>query len=75
MNKIFALLATTILIYSCGSDKKEFENAGGSLKIALDSAPSTLIATDITDVYSQTVVSQVTEGLVSFNPDDLTLQP
>lgn len=75
MNKIFALLTTTILIYSCGSDKKEFENAGGSLKIALDSAPSNLIATDITDVYSQTVVSQVTEGLVSFNPDDLTLQP
>jgi ABC-type transport system substrate-binding protein len=43
--------------------------------MAVDYLPSTFIASEVTDVYSQTVLSQIMEGLVSFNPEDLSLQP
>lgn len=68
----FLILALT----SCGgSDKKQFEHAGGSFKMALDNTPTTFIAREVNDVYSFELLSQVMEGLVSFNPGDLSLQP
>lgn len=75
MKKLIALLTIVFLTYGCGSDKKQFENSGGTITVALDSAPSTLKATEAGDIYSSTVLSQISEGLVSFNSDDLTLQP
>lgn len=73
---LFAIISLFILS-SCGggSDKKQFENAGGCLTMAVDNEPSTHIAREVTDVYSNAVLTQVMEGLVSFNPDDLTVQP
>lgn len=42
--------------------------------MSIDNEPSTFIAREITDVYSATVLSQVVEGLVSFNPEDLSIR-
>ena len=69
------LLILILILTSCGSDKKQFEFAGGSFKMALDNTPSTFIAREVNDVYSFELLSQVMEGLVSFNAEDLSLQP
>ncbi|WP_430405721.1 peptide ABC transporter substrate-binding protein [Fluviicola sp.] len=73
--KLVPIILLIVILTSCGSDKKQFEYAGGSFKMALDNTPSTFIAREVNDVYSFELLSQVMEGLVSFNADDLSLQP
>lgn len=73
--KLVPVFLLILLFSSCGTDKKQFEFAGGSFKMALDNTPSTFIAREVNDVYSFELLSQVMEGLVSFNADDLSLQP
>jgi oligopeptide transport system substrate-binding protein len=73
--KLVPVFLLILILTSCGSDKKQFEFAGGSFKMALDNTPSTFIAREVNDVYSFELLSQVMEGLVSFNADDLSLQP
>lgn len=70
------LLPLLILFVSCtdSKDRKQFEYAGGCLKMSIDNEPTTFIAREITDVYSATVLSQVEECLVSFNPEDLSIR-
>lgn len=71
------LFFTALLINSCGNknDFPSFEHAGGTLSLAIDNQPSTFNPAEITDIYSATVLSQLLEGLVSFNPEDLTIRP
>ncbi len=73
--KLVPVVFLILILTSCGSDKKQFEFAGGSFKMALDNTPSTFIAREVNDVYSFELLSQVMEGLVSFNAEDLSLQP
>lgn len=73
--KLVSVFLLILILTSCSSDKKQFEYAGGSFKMALDNTPSTFIAREVNDVYSFELLSQVMEGLVSFNADDLSLQP
>ncbi len=73
--KLVPVVILIFILTSCGSDKKQFEFAGGSFKMALDNTPSTFIAREVNDVYSFELLSQVMEGLVSFNAEDLSLQP
>lgn len=73
--KLVPIVLLIVILTSCGSDKKQFEYAGGSFKMALDNTPSTFIAREVNDVYSFELLSQVMEGLVSFNAEDLSLQP
>ena len=73
--KLVPVVLLILILTSCGSDKKQFEFAGGSFKMALDKTPSTFIAREVNDVYSFELLSQVMEGLVSFNAEDLSLQP
>lgn len=73
--KLVTVVFLVLLLVSCSSDKKQFEYAGGSFKMAIDNTPTTFIAREVTDVYSFELLSQVMEGLVSFNPEDLSLQP
>ncbi|MNU87879.1 Dipeptide-binding protein DppE precursor [compost metagenome] len=74
--KLVLVTFLILILTSCGSsDKKQFEHAGGSFKMALDNTPTTFIAREANDVYSFELLSQVMEGLVSFNPEDLSLQP
>nr|WP_294860967.1 peptide ABC transporter substrate-binding protein [uncultured Fluviicola sp.] len=73
--KLVPIVLLLLILASCDSDKKQFEFAGGSFKMALDNTPSTFIAREVNDVYSFELLSQVMEGLVSFNAEDLSLQP
>lgn len=73
--KLVPFILLILVLTSCGSDKKQFEFAGGSFKMALDNTPTTFIPREVNDVYSFELLSQVMEGLVSFNPEDLSLQP
>ncbi len=78
MNKLLLCISLLLVISlpSCSSDsKQQFEFAGGTLKLCLDIDPGTFVPRDIKDTYSATVVSQVAECLVSFNPEDLSVQP
>lgn len=75
MKYLTSFLLIGLVLASCSSDRKQFENAGGTFTMAVDYLPSTFISNEVTDVYSQTVLSQIMEGLVSFNPQDLSLQP
>ncbi|TNF46709.1 MAG: peptide ABC transporter substrate-binding protein [Bacteroidetes bacterium] len=71
---VFILLA--YFLFSCSTDsKKQFEHAGGSLKMAVEIEPSTHIARDVTDYYTATVLGQVVEGLISIDPKTLKIVP
>ena len=70
---VFLLLST---FCSCTSNKvKQFERAGGSLKIAVDIEPSTHVPRDVTDYYTATFLTQIAEGLVSMDPKSLKVNP
>lgn len=74
--RLLVPLSVVLLLTACSgeSDKKQFEHAGGCLKMSIDNEPKTFIAREVTDVYSATVLSQVVECLVSFNPEDLSIR-
>jgi oligopeptide transport system substrate-binding protein len=74
ITSIFTVIS--LLIFSCGgTNKNQFEYAGGKITLSIENEPSTFISRDVTDVYSSNVLSQVMEGLVSLNPKDLKVQP
>ena len=50
--KLVPIFLLVLILTSCGSDKKQFEFAGGSFKMALDNTPTTFIAREVNDVYS-----------------------
>ena len=77
MKLSFLILVPLLLLFiSCSesSDRKQFEHAGGCLKMSIDNEPKTFTAREVTDVYSATVLYQIVECLVSFNPDDLSIR-
>lgn len=77
MKLSFLILVPLLLLFiSCSesSDRQQFEHAGGCLKMSIDNEPKTFTAREVTDVYSATVLSQIVECLVSFNPDDLSIR-
>lgn len=45
------------------------------MALALQNDPGTYLARDVTDMYTNSVLTQVMEGLVSFNVNDLKVQP
>lgn len=77
MKKLALFIAIGSLMFSCSDqeEKKIFEHAGGTFKMCLSEAPSTTIPREVTDVHSATVIYQVMEGLVSFNPEDMKIVP
>jgi oligopeptide transport system substrate-binding protein len=76
MKKLILSLGLLIFLISCEqSDKKIFEFAGGNFRMCIAESPSTFQAREVKDVHSNTVLSQVMEGLVSFNPIDMKIRP
>jgi len=76
MKKFSLLILLFIVISSCSKDEKQqFEYSGGSLRMALDNEPSTYIPRAVMDYYSATVLNQITEGLVGFDPQTLKIVP
>ena len=77
MKKILVLSCTLFFaLSSCeNATKQQFEHAGGSLVLAINNEPTTLNASEVSDLYSAMVISQVLEGLVSLNPRTLMPEP
>lgn len=76
MKFINILIISCLLLSSCDNvSKSTFENAGGSFNMAISNEPGTFIPREIRDIYSSTVLMQMMEGLVSFDPKDLTIKP
>ena len=76
MKKFSLLILLFIIIYSCSKDEKQkFKFQGGSLRMALDNEPSTYLPRAVMDYYSATVLNQITEGLVGFDPKTLRIIP
>jgi len=76
MKNLLLLLGVVMFLLSCGGKKsKEFDHAGGSLRMAVDIEPATHVARDVTDYYTATVLSQVMEGLVNMDPKSLKVTP
>ena len=71
----FSILLLTVLMTSCGDSTKQFEHAGGTFTFAIANEPTTLIAREVTDLYSAIVLNQVLEGLVTLDPKTLKPTP
>lgn len=68
------LLLILISFSNCSLDNgQQFKYSGGTFVFALPIEPTTLIARDVTDLYSAAVLNQCLEGLVSLDPK--TLKP
>ena len=75
--KRFSLVFVLLLIlFSCSDgSKQQFEFGGGTLTMALENEPTTFIARDVLDIYSATVLHQIMEGLVGFDPKTIKIIP
>lgn len=60
----------------CSADsRKQFEHAGGTVRMALDNEPSTYTPREVLDYYSATVLYQIHEGLVGMDSKTLKIIP
>jgi len=87
MNRIFLLLLVTFSLFlaSCGGDKKDDKSGktegeggvfiGGIMRLNEVENLKSLIPISINDIGSYHIAYQVYEGLVKYNPNDLTIIP
>ncbi len=79
-HKLIYILSLTLIIYSCNnSDKNRSAKGnrfyGGILRINETEQYQTLNPISITDIGSADIAYQIYEGLVKFNPKDLSIMP
>lgn len=66
--KKLSLIIVLIALFSCDkSTTKQFEYAGGSVKMCLENDPFTYISYEVQDVNASSVLSQVMQGLVGLD--------
>lgn len=76
MKTLGLILTLSLFLSSCTEgSRKQFEHSGGSVTMALENEPSTYIPRNVRDFYSATVLSQIVEGLVGFDPKTLKTVP
>lgn len=76
MKQTFYIFLFISILFSCGkSGPKLYEHAGGTFRFAIASEPTTLLAREVNDYYSNIVLAQVLEGLVALNPKTLEPEP
>lgn len=75
--KYVVMFTLLIVFYSCSGNKnsKQFEYAGGTFTFTLANEPTTLLARNVSDVYSATLLNQIYQGLVILNPKTLKVEP
>jgi oligopeptide transport system substrate-binding protein len=73
---LLVFVGLVLFLGACNSSGgKQFEHAGGSLRMAVDIEPSTHVPREVSDYYTATVLGQVMEGLVSMDPKSLKIMP
>ena len=76
MKVIITSLIIVLILSSCSSpERQQFEHSGGTLTMALDNEPSTYVPRFISDYYSATIINQIGEGLVGFDPKTVKIIP
>lgn len=70
-----SFILVLIFLVSCGKSKKQASFAGGTFSVCLSSTYLSHDPAFFDDYSSAQILGQVYEGLVSFNPKDLTIQP
>lgn len=68
--EFFTLLFIASLLFGCNSDRPS-EKYGHSIKMCLESEPSTYTSYEVSDFYSASFISQIMEGLMSIDPKTL----
>jgi len=80
MRKLTILFSIfTILLSSCADNKKEVtkineNNFGGILNFSIISSVNSIVPAYLTDISSTQISSQVFEGLIKFNPKNLSIE-
>ena len=64
-----------LLLASCGNNKKQAPFSGGTFSVCLNSSYMMRDPVKIDDYGTAQILSQIYEGLVSFHPKDLKVQP
>ena len=74
---LFSIVSVFIMVNSCTNsfNENKFEYAGGTFSLALTNEPATLIARNVTDVYSATLFNQIYQGLTTLDPKTLEVKP
>lgn len=75
--KNILLFVLVIISSSCSNkkDSKQLNSAGGTFTFALGNEPTTLLARNVSDVYSAILLNQIYQGLVELNPKTLEVEP
>lgn len=73
--KIIGILSASLLLLFACSRSREFESAGGTFRMAIDTELATFIPKEVTDYQTSMVFNQVYEGLVSLDPENLRVRP
>lgn len=64
-----------LFLFSCGKSKQQAPFAGGTFSLSMQSGFLMTDPAKIDDYSTAQILGQVYEGLVSFHPKDLTVQP
>jgi len=75
--RLFLFFVTSFIFIGCSGNNsvQKFEYAGGTFTFSISNEPSTFIVRDAVDFYSSTMMNQIYEGLVVFNPATLEVEP
>lgn len=70
------ILMFSLFLTACGGfGKKQGNHAGGVFRMAIEANVSTTIPRLVIDYYSEIVLNQMYEGLVSLDPESLQVRP
>ncbi len=76
MKRFNLILLFSLILTACGGlSKKQAIHAGGAFRMAIEANISTTIPRSVIDYYSEIVLNQVYEGLVSLDPESLQVRP
>lgn len=76
MKRFNLIMLFSLLVTACGGlSKKQAIHAGGVFRMAIEANVSTTIPRSVIDYYSEIVLNQMYEGLVSLDPESLQVRP
>ena len=76
MKKFHLIILLSLLFTACeGFGKKQAIHSGGVFRMAIEANISTTIPRSVIDYYSEIVLNQIYEGLVSLDPETLQVRP